>query len=139
MLRIVMLLALLAAKRCAPIIVPKAHFTSEGNITHEVHITFLLRNTSLKKALAIASAFFWLTLLVLQRVIAECDYSATICIPLAVLGVKPWEYETNHENAERATQTLRTTALSQSVLLSGTLTVKLLSVVRVLSILLVPE
>ena len=60
-------------------------------------------------------------------------------IPLAVLGVKPWEYEIISTKTERAPHTLRTVALSQSVSLSGTLSVKLLSMVRVLSILLVLE
>ena len=42
------------------ILAREVHITCEANITHEVHITFRLRNTSLKKALAFASAFFWL-------------------------------------------------------------------------------
>jgi hypothetical protein len=37
--------------------VPKAHFTREAHITSEGNITFRLRNTSLKKALAFASVF----------------------------------------------------------------------------------
>ena len=49
MLRIVMLFAMLTVMWCVPYHVPKAHFTSKGNITHEVLITFRLRNTSLKK------------------------------------------------------------------------------------------
>ena len=49
MLRIVMLFAMLTVMRCVPYHVPKAHFTSKGNITHEAHITLRLRNTSLKK------------------------------------------------------------------------------------------
>ena len=36
-------------------------------------------------------------------------------IPLAVLGVKPWEYEIISTKTERAPHTLRTVALSQSV------------------------
>ena len=63
MLRMVMLLSTVAVMRCLPDHVLKAPFTSEGTITHEEHIEFHLRNTSLKKALASASAFFWLPLL----------------------------------------------------------------------------
>ena len=63
MLRIVMLPTWFAVKQCVPDHVPKAHFTSEGNIPHAVHITFRLRNTSLKKEkdhIIVVFTFFWL-------------------------------------------------------------------------------
>ena len=49
MLRIVKLITSFTVMRCVPYHVPKAHLTSKGNHTHEVHIKFRLRNTSLKK------------------------------------------------------------------------------------------
>ena len=57
MLHIVMLRPTVAVMWCVPFHVPKAHFTHEAHITSEGNITFRLRNTSLKKALAFASAF----------------------------------------------------------------------------------
>ena len=65
--------------------------------------------------------------------------SDNLHIAYAVLGVKPWEYFHLFCNSEGLAHTLRTVALSQSVSLSGTLSVKLLSMVRVLSIPLVLE
>ena len=57
---------------------------------------------------------FMLTEFALQTLLRDSNPGPT-AYRVAVLGVKPWEYEKISNTAERSLQTLRTVALSESV------------------------